>query len=100
VNVGYTLAKHFNKKVLLIDVDPQMNATQYTLNESQVNDIISNPNRTLYGLLQDRPHLPSMVANPTVSTSDQVIYKINDNFDIIPSHLNIMSINLDSSPFR
>ena len=27
VNVGYALAKEFNRKVLLIDVDPQMNAT-------------------------------------------------------------------------
>lgn len=39
VNVGYTLSKMFNKKVLLIDVDPQMNATQYTLGNSQIIEI-------------------------------------------------------------
>ena len=31
VNVAYTLSKIEGKKVLLIDMDPQMNATQYTL---------------------------------------------------------------------
>ena len=39
VNVAYTLSKVENKKVLLIDMDPQMNATQYTLTESQMEEI-------------------------------------------------------------
>lgn len=39
VNVAYTLSKIENKKVLLIDMDPQMNATQYTLTESQMEEI-------------------------------------------------------------
>ena len=28
INIAYTLAAHFNKKVLLVDIDPQFNATQ------------------------------------------------------------------------
>lgn len=36
VNVAYTLSKIEGRKVLLIDMDPQMNATQYTLKEEQM----------------------------------------------------------------
>lgn len=28
INIAYTLAKHFQKKVLIVDIDPQFNATQ------------------------------------------------------------------------
>ena len=42
VNVAYTLSKVEGKKVILIDMDPQMNATQYTLTEPQMNEILDD----------------------------------------------------------
>ncbi|MEV5036746.1 ParA family protein [Peribacillus frigoritolerans] len=100
VNVGYTLSKHFNKKVILIDVDPQMNATQYTLTAEQVKEIIENPKNTLYGILQDKLELAPITEKNPQQNDQKYIYEISNNFDIIPSHLNIMNINLDNSPFR
>ena len=39
VNISYTLSKKYAKNVLLVDMDPQMNSTQYCLNEDKVNEI-------------------------------------------------------------
>ena len=101
VNVGYTLSKEFNKSVLLIDVDPQMNATQYTLESSQIIEIMENPRKTIYGILSDESQLPSVVSRNQQETSGvDPVFSISEDFDIIPSHLYMMTINLNESPFR
>jgi chromosome partitioning protein len=102
VNVGYTLAKEFGKKVLVIDVDPQMNASQYTLKESQVREILSHPEKTIHGIVSLDSSLPLVMAaeQPQPDLKFEGIFKINDNFDIIPSHLSIMDQYLDGSPFQ
>ena len=40
VNIAYTLSTQYNKKVLVIDVDPQFNATQYVLSTIYGKDFI------------------------------------------------------------
>ncbi|NIA11889.1 MAG: AAA family ATPase [Nitrospiraceae bacterium] len=102
VNIGYTIAKNFGKKVLLIDVDPQMNATQYTLKEDQVIDILENPKKTIYGILFDEYDFPTITStqsrDPDIGFN--AIFGIENNFDIIPSHLKIIGINLNETPLR
>jgi len=103
VNIGYTLAKQFGKKVLLIDIDPQMNATQYTLKGRQVQEILSNPNLTIFGILDNRIPLPNITSSDPPDTDPrrfQGIFNITHGFDIIPSHLKTMELNLYDSPFR
>ena len=101
VNVGYTLATRFGKRVLLIDVDPQMNATQYTLNEAQVIDIMEHPKKSIYGVLVEEPNIPLLKSEPEPEDTELCeIFEIAHNFHIIPSHLNIMSLNLNESPFK
>lgn len=100
VNIGYTLSKEFGKKVLLIDADPQMNASQYTLNNDQVRNILQQPKNTIYGILSSEYKLPSITEKITKKEEFSGILEIEENFDIIPSHLQIMNINLDQSPFR
>ena len=52
VNIGYTLAKKFNKKILYVDMDPQMNATQYVLDDINIQDAITHEKeKTIVGLL-------------------------------------------------
>lgn len=98
VNVGYTLSKRFGKKVLVIDVDPQMNATQYTLNDSQILEIMENPNQSIYGILKTEPTIPPITKESGDGSLFEGIINISDNFDLIPSHLNLMSIYLDAEP--
>lgn len=102
VNIGYTLSKEFSKKVLIIDVDPQMNATQYTFKEENVYEILEHPKKSIFGILCDEYNFPSVVTPSENRNKEDIrtIYNITDNFDIIPSHLSIMSINLADSPFR
>jgi chromosome partitioning protein len=100
VNIGYTLSKEFGRKVLLIDVDPQMNSTQYTLNSNQVKDIMENPRKTLYGILYEMD-LPAVTsAKPSGKVEPNTILPITNNFDIIPSHLGIMNLDLDKHPYK
>lgn len=100
VNVAYTLSKVEEKKVLLIDMDPQMNATQYTLTESQMEDILKDRNRSIYGCLS-----PDYVSNTVLSEScskkeEKWIFPVDNVFDIIPSSLDIMTLNLAASPYK
>jgi chromosome partitioning protein len=97
VNIGYTISKKFNKNVLLIDVDPQMNATQYTLTEAQMAEILDNPRKSLYGILEPpEPPLPKVVNVQTQEIEKKFdgIYPINTNFSIIPSHLRLIELSI------
>lgn len=64
INIGYTLVKHFQKNVLIIDMDPQFNATQalmskfFTIKEYQK---MRDDNKTIASLLTNYPK--SMVKN-------------------------------------
>ncbi|CAH2717110.1 hypothetical protein BACCIP111895_04299 [Neobacillus rhizosphaerae] len=99
VNVGYTLAKVYKLNVLLIDMDPQMNATQYTLNDEQVRTILTKPKNSVYGILSPHIDLPGAVKGST-EEEPEFIYPIYEKFDIIPSHLQLMSLNLNERPLR
>jgi chromosome partitioning protein len=106
VNIAYTLSKESHKKVLLIDTDPQMNATQHILNMDleRLQDILNNPDKTIYGILSKNFKFPTVTnassesqKNPEKTNFDEVL-EVNDRFHLIPSHLNIMSLKLIESP--
>ncbi|CGG48051.1 MULTISPECIES: ParA family protein [Bacillus] len=99
VNVGYTMAKMYKLKVLLIDMDPQMNATQYTLNDEQVRSILTKPTNSIFGILSPQLDLPGVIKGGK-EEEPEFIYPIYENFDIIPSHLQLMSLNLNERPLR
>lgn len=44
-NVAYCLATHLNKKVLLIDIDPQFNATQCFFSSDDYMQYLQEKNR-------------------------------------------------------
>ncbi|MBB5149304.1 ParA family protein [Ureibacillus thermosphaericus] len=100
VNICYTMAKLYDKKVLLIDMDPQMNATQYILNDEQVRTILNNSRNSICGILSSSELLPSVVQGSSENETYTYIYQVYNNFDIIPSHLHLMSLNLNERPLR
>lgn len=100
VNVAYTLSKVEEKKVLLIDMDPQMNATQYTLSESQVDAILKDRNRSVYGCLSPDYVTNTILSDSCIEKDEKWIFCVDEIFDIIPSSLDIMTLNLAASPYK
>ena len=100
VNVGYTLSEKYGKNVIIIDIDPQMNATQYILNEDQIEKILEDPKKSIYGILSEEHTLPSIVETVNDSEIPSPIFEISERFHLIPSHLKIMAINLNEYPYR
>lgn len=106
VNIGYTLSKKLNKSVLLIDADPQMNATQHILNMDieRLQVILNDPDKTIYGILSKNFKFPTVTTASAIGeksskkTKFDEVLEVNDKFHLIPSHLNIMSLNLIDSP--
>ncbi len=104
VNVGYTMAKHFKKRVLIIDMDPQMNATQYLLrDEEKLKEILENPKKTIYSILDTKKTIPQVITeekSKTENNPEKPVIEIDENLYLLPSHLQVMTINLDDGPFR
>jgi len=101
VNIAYTLSKEFGKKVLLIDVDPQMNTSQYTLDASQVNEIMKAPEKTLFGILSEDFGVQGIIKTAQkINLASDVIFEVDENFYVIPSHLAMMGQDLDKRIFR
>ena len=52
-NVAYCLATHLNKKVLLIDIDPQFNATQCFFSSDDYMQYLQEKKSTIIDLFAD-----------------------------------------------
>ncbi|MGP1568827.1 MAG: ParA family protein [Peptoanaerobacter stomatis] len=100
VNVAYTLQKIENKKVLLIDMDPQMNATQYSLHLDQTEKILNNRDLSIYKFLSPEYKTNSVISDIQKEDNLDFILKSADGFDIIPSSLDIMKLHLAVTPFK
>lgn len=92
INIGYTLAKRFNKKVLIIDMDPQFNATQALMTKfksidaySKIRDsgktiasVVTTQSQSMSTGPRGRLHLANVVKN---------LYKETGTLDLIPGDL-------------
>lgn len=106
VNVAYGLASVHKKKVLIVDADPQFNATQYLLDDEVYLEHISDPKKgTIREIFVPRRHGPintvagvSKQANKSRMTLKSCTCNIFDGgsgrgkLDLIPSTLGLMDI--------
>lgn len=89
-NMSYTLANHFNKKVLVIDMDPQFNLTSLLIDtKTYKNEIygISDISK-IFDVTK-----PSAKEKAKKVTKNEIIRKVCENLDIIPGSLDLISIN-------
>lgn len=101
VNMAYALAKLHKRKVLLIDIDPQMNSTHYCLTESELDLLMEEPNRTIYGFLNPKYKAKTTRKNYTPDEPIQnLAISVEDTFDLVASHLKMMEINISERPFK
>ena len=86
VNFAYILATEYNKKVLLVDLDPQGNASR------------------AYGVVAEDLSVSNLLLDKTANVED-VIYSTNySNIDVIPANLSLIKANqavlLDSTSIQ
>lgn len=107
-NIAYGLAKFHDGKILLIDNDPQFNATQYFISTKKYLDFINNEeNCTILDIYRDRPvHAISIASKgkklklikPHAKNSilNVVSYTDGSKLDILPSTLDLMELDSPS----
>jgi chromosome partitioning protein len=105
VNVAYGLARTHKKKVLLVDGDPQFNATQYLVDDDVYLKHVQDPNKgTLKDIFVPKKAGPINTTSGTAKASNKkklalsqfiiTVFNWKDwgRLDIIPSSLSLMEI--------
>lgn len=99
VNLAYALAKKHDKKVLVVDLDPQFNASQYLMkNDDYIKHIESREKCTTADILIEKNNLYSGVGDsykitspePKITNSIFTIFSGKGKLDLIPSQLELM----------
>lgn len=94
VNIAGQLAT-MNKSVLIIDMDPQMNASQYLLKPSKLEELITNK-KTIYNLYRENleQDIYSMVGSEIEVENEfkPIIQNIRPNLDLICGDLNMTKV--------
>lgn len=91
VNIAYELANTLDKKVLVIDMDPQFNATQMLLQRSsEIDDYkeIEKSNQTIAGLLLGDNSLINQNNTVTIQSAIRKLKHIN-NLSLLPGDLRL-----------
>lgn len=91
VGMGEYLANYLQKKILVIDIDPQFNATQSLMGHySRVDEYLETiqpANKTIRKIFE----LPnSLMADEKKVLPEDVIFSLSDNLDIILGDINII----------
>lgn len=99
VNMADFLSYRYAKKVLLIDVDPQFNATQCLLNGDDYVEYIKAGGTTIKDIFNYRKSASVSVVDgvkekDAVPYSEIVPYKTSRNFDLIPSQLDLFRFEM------
>ncbi|MEQ9413980.1 MAG: ParA family protein, partial [Cyclobacteriaceae bacterium] len=101
VNIAYLLSSEHGKKVLIVDIDPQFNATQYLVDQSRIIDHFKNK-KTVYDILipskEDDISLSAKrkaaKAKP-IALDDYIIpvhkFSSTGQLDLIPSSLKLIN---------
>lgn len=100
VNLSYILSNFHNNKVLLIDIDPQFNATQYLVSQTDIVNHFRTKKTVLDIIMPQKEEQISLVGKKknkiSVPKLDDYIINISKTtrgqFDIIPSTINLIEI--------
>jgi chromosome partitioning protein len=93
VNLAWFFFAFRKKRVLLVDLDPQFNASQYMLGASTYAPIVGNNEGTVWNIFEQFSYTPSAPSPPPL-TSQSIIQNIRGSatgarLDLIPSRLEL-----------
>jgi chromosome partitioning protein len=94
VNLAWHFAiyEHWLKKVLVVDLDPQFNASQYLLGVSQYRRILNQEKPTTWNILEQNTRTPkgyNKILDPHDPVQNVVNFVGNSRIDLIPSRLEL-----------
>jgi chromosome partitioning protein len=91
-NIGHCLAFIHSKRVLLVDVDPQFNLTQYCMDENSYEAILTDDTKgTVFDILvPDSIAIPKVVGKGRIRRRRTSIHNIKPNLDILPSSMKLI----------
>lgn len=96
INIGYTMVEEYNKNVLLIDMDPQFNASQALMTKFrtiQEYSKLRDKNKTIASVLTSSGN--SLVSNDIDNHNDNIIINLKENkgkrLDLVPGDLSLTS---------
>lgn len=95
VNLAWQFAglKKWNKKVLVVDLDPQFNASQYLIGAYKYENILVNNIPTVWDIFEQLTQTPSRgppkPLNPQAVLFNVIKYSDGSRIDLIPSRLEL-----------
>ncbi|HBK68973.1 MAG TPA: hypothetical protein DDZ91_10050 [Firmicutes bacterium] len=101
VNLSDCLSREFNKKVLIIDFDPQANATQYLIDEETFTILIQSK-RTVNSIYENSVNIFSTISGDETEELDlspeNLIIKVNEKLDLMAGNLALAGISFNGDP--
>ncbi|MGM0900464.1 MAG: ParA family protein [Bacillota bacterium] len=97
VNLADILSRDYEKKVLIIDIDPQFNATQCFMSGEEYSIHKEQNKYTSFNIYADNIEVPSLVNgkieenNQTINLNDMILNS-NPNLDFIPGDLKLIKV--------
>lgn len=103
-NVAYCLATRENKKVLVVDIDPQFNATHCFFSGDDYLHYLKDKGKTILDLFQERINCIStvdgVIETKDFEYSDILPVEINENLFVLPGNLNLYQIEISAGSGR
>jgi chromosome partitioning protein len=99
INLADCLVTRHNAKVLLIDVDPQFNATQCLMKPDKYVDHIRSDGDTILKIFDRSPRIVASTVNNSGNASpkkleDIAVVKIKKDFDLLPGNLELYRLEM------
>lgn len=99
-NVAHCLAARENAKVLVVDIDPQFNATQCFFSGDDYMNYLRQEGKTILDLFQPNAinisTIDGVKEEAKLTYSDIVPFKIQDNLYMLPGNLNLYQVEISA----
>tara|TARA_R110000751_G_scaffold2018_18_gene10375 strand:- start:167950 stop:168768 length:819 start_codon:yes stop_codon:yes gene_type:complete len=105
VNLAHSLSRRFDKSVLLVDLDPQFNATQCLFSGQEYVEKRKAGGHTIVQIFRDTPTvmldpIDGAIEVPNVKLEDVEPWSVEDGFDLIAGDLDLFRLDIGGGEGR
>ena len=88
-NLGWYAAYHLNKRVLLVDLDPQFNLSQYVLGNKKYEKHLNENNPTVVNIFWQHDPGQDQIIEPSSAITNVEKWRDGSYIDLVPSRLEL-----------